>query len=44
MLRHVAWSGEKRNSYRVFVGKLERDHLQEVGIDGGIILKWISRM
>ena len=23
MLGHVAWSGEKRNAYRVFVGKPE---------------------
>jgi hypothetical protein len=40
LLRHVAWSGEKRNAYRVLWGNMkERDHLEEVGRDGGIILK-----
>ena len=34
---------ERRGSYRVLVGKPEeRDHLEEVGVDG-IILKWIFK-
>jgi len=35
--------GERRGGYRVFVGgKLrERDHLENLGVDGMIILNWI---
>jgi len=34
--------GERRGAYRVLVGKLEgRDHLEEPGVDGRIILIWI---
>jgi hypothetical protein len=34
---------KKRNEYKVLVGNVkERDHLQESGIDGRIILKRIS--
>ena len=41
---HVARMGEKRGSYRVLVGNLrERDHLEDSGVDGMIILKWIFR-
>jgi len=33
---------EKRGAYRVLVGKIEgRDHLEEPGVDGRIILIWI---
>jgi hypothetical protein len=40
---HVAYmEEEKRNAYRVLVGKLEgKRPLEELGIDGNIILKWI---
>jgi hypothetical protein len=39
---HVACMGEKRGTYRVLVGKTEgRNHLEDQGIDGRIILKWI---
>jgi hypothetical protein len=36
--------GERRGAYRVLVGKPEeRDHLEFSGVDGRIILKWISK-
>jgi len=41
---HVACMGEERGVYRVLVGKLEgRNHWGDLGIDGRIILGWISR-
>ena len=41
---HVAPMGEERGAYRFLVGKLEeRDHWGELGVDGWIILGWISR-
>jgi hypothetical protein len=37
----VARTGEGRNVYRIFVGKLkEKDHLKDQGIDGWIGSKW----
>jgi len=41
---HVARMGEERGVYRVLVGKLEgkRDHWGDLGVDGWIILGWIS--
>jgi len=36
---HVALVGERRDGYRVLVGKLDRDCLEDLGIDGRIILK-----
>jgi hypothetical protein len=39
---HVAWTGEVRNSYIFFVGNWKgTDHLEDLGIDGKIILEWI---
>jgi len=36
--------GEERGMYRVLVGKTEeRDHWGNLGVDGWIILGWISR-
>jgi len=36
--------GERRGVYRVLVGNLRgRDHLEDRGIDGKIILRWIFR-
>ena len=33
---------DRRSEYRVFVGRPEgRNHLQDLGVDGRIILKWI---
>jgi hypothetical protein len=40
----VAHIGEGRGVCRVLVGKPEgRDHMQDPGIDGRIILRWIFR-
>jgi hypothetical protein len=34
--------GERRGAYRVLVGKPERrNHLEDPGVDGRIILKWV---
>jgi len=39
----VARTGEERGVYRVLVGKLEGgDHCGDLGVDGWIILGWIS--
>jgi hypothetical protein len=36
--------GERRGAYRVLVGKPGgKSHLEDVGIDGSIILKWIIK-
>jgi hypothetical protein len=36
--------GERRGSYRALVGKPEgRNHLEDPGVDGMIILKWIFK-
>ena len=41
---HVARMGEERGVYRVLVGKTEgRRPLGYIGVDGWIILGWISR-
>jgi hypothetical protein len=40
--RHVA-RGERRSVYRTLVGKTERGHLDHLGVDGRIILRWIFR-
>ena len=37
----MARMGERRGVYRVLVGKPERDHLEDPGVDGRIILRWI---
>jgi len=41
---HVTHMGEERRVYRVLVGNpRERDHWRDLGVDGWIILGWISR-
>jgi hypothetical protein len=40
---HVARMGERRGVYKVLVGKPERNHLGNPGLDGRIILRLIFR-
>jgi len=41
---HVARVGEERENYMFLVGnRWERDHWGDLGVDGWIILEWISR-
>jgi hypothetical protein len=41
---HVVRVGEERGVYRVLVGKPEgKNHWGDLGVDGWIILGWISR-
>jgi len=44
-VRHVARMGEIRNAYNILVKDMMkgRDHLEDTGIDGKIILEWILR-
>jgi len=35
---HVAHMRGKRNAYRIFIGKPERYHFEDLGIDARIIL------
>ena len=44
MVGHIARIGESRGVYRVWWGNLrEREHLEDPGVDGRIILRWIFR-
>jgi hypothetical protein len=41
---HVACMEERRGAYRVLVGKPEgQNHLEDLGVDRGIILRWIFK-
>jgi hypothetical protein len=39
---HVAHKGEMRNAFRILIGKPGgKNHSEDLGVDSGIILKWI---
>jgi hypothetical protein len=38
---HVAHMADRIGTYRVLVGRPKEDHLEDLAIDGRIILKWI---
>jgi hypothetical protein len=39
--RHAAYERERRNEYRVLVGKQEGSFFEDRGTDGRITLQWI---
>jgi len=41
---HVACMGERTDEYKVLVGRPNgRNHLEDLSVDGSIILKWIFK-
>jgi hypothetical protein len=43
MAGHGGCMEDRRGAYRVLVGKHERNHLQDLGVDGKMILKLIFK-
>ena len=42
LVEHIARNGKRIGAYKILVGKPEgRNHLEALGIEGRIILKWI---
>jgi hypothetical protein len=45
MARHVARMRERRDACSILMGYLrERDHLEDSGVDGRILLKWFFKI
>ena len=41
---HVAYIGERKGAYTDLVGKLrEKDHFEDPGLDGRLMLTWVFR-
>ena len=40
---HVACTGERGRAYRILVHKSDREHMEDLVVDGWIILKWIFK-
>jgi hypothetical protein len=41
--RHVTCTGDRGGAYSILVGKSDRDNLEDLDVDGWIMLKWICK-
>jgi hypothetical protein len=41
LTKHVTYIIDKKNEYKSFGGKAERNHSEDLDVDGRILLKWI---